>query len=301
MMKQAILVFLSITFIQSLSAQNIVVEGSLNEKGTNEAIPFATIIDITSNKYGTTSRENGSFKLVLPFGSEENQVYFSALGFKDFTISVRALLDNPKVTLEVDPFILPDVIVTATTGKTGQIGNKEGAIFKSATGEVGFEASAGFSWGAYFKAGAKDKGILESIDIYITDSGFPQAPLSLRLFSFSGEFQFYRNQSRSLFHDLLPETLVIQAKGSGWLNVNLTKYNIAMPEEGLYCLLSPLDEGSKYEYDTNYGTKYGAVIGIYSKKGDAKAVFPLIQSKDRLAVLKKQQAQAPAMAVTFRK
>lgn len=279
-------------------AQNLVIEGLLLEENSDYKIPYATLIDITTNKYGTTSQENGSFKLVLPNGSENNKIFISSLGYKDTTIVVSDILKTQRIYLSQENYELPDVVITSTKSKEVEIGDSQSSVAMLDNKTRGYQSSAGFSWGAYFKTKNKENGAhLKSFNIYIGNTGFPEAPLMLRLLEFTGEFEFSRSQPRSLFKDIHQKPIIIEASKSGWFQLDLSDLNIRIPENGIYCLLTPLDKGGKFSYETPQGLKYGASIGIYSDTKPGKNIYPVFQDKDRLSVVKRSHAPSPAVSI----
>jgi len=298
-MKYITLFVLVISIQSGLLAQNLVIEKQLLASDNQEPVPYATIIDITSNKYGTTSDETGKFKLVLPPASTKNVLYISSVGYKDTTIRVSDLSDKDVILLTPDPVQLETFTIVAGDNRIYEIGSSDSDVWSSGGEAISYEASAGFSWGVYFKTKKKQKGVLESISLYITDIGFPEAPIALRFFEFTGKFEFYRQQSRDLFRDLYSEPLIITAKKSGWFTVDLSEYNIPIPKGGIYCLLTPIDKGEQYFYDTPNGRKYGAAIGIYKTGEFSKQIYPIVQGQDNLGVLKK--SNGPAVAIKYRR
>ncbi|WP_339605723.1 hypothetical protein [uncultured Roseivirga sp.] len=294
------LTFLLFAFSTHVFAQDIVVSAFLYEQNSSNPIPYATIIDITSNKYGTTSQKDGSFKLLLPKGSSNNNIYISSLGYRDTTLTISQLKESQKLFLIPVIYELADVTVTTETVEEIEIGDSTADIVKQNNLTKGYEASAGFSWGAYIKVGKKDvEGTLKSIHVYIGNTGFPKAPLSLRIFEFEGEFEFFRSQPRSKFKDILPELVILKAKKSGWFEADLSTLNIKVPESGLYCMFTPLDYGEEFLYKTAHGTKYGATIAIYSDNKSGKSIYPFIQNKDKFTVIKKTNAPTPAVSITL--
>ncbi|MEC7753043.1 hypothetical protein [Roseivirga sp. UBA1976] len=297
---KASFIYLLVVICLNSQAQNLEINGVLRETGTTNGIPYATIIDITTNKYGTTSNVNGTFSLVLPKDSENNLIYISSLGFKDTTLVISELLKHDIIYLQPKSYDLPDFIVSSTKSKEIKIGDSQASIAQQDGKTKGYQASSGFSWGAYFKTQNKDtNALLESIDIYIGNTGFPEAPLMLRFFEFKGDFEFFRSQPRSTFNDLHNEPIIINAEKSGWLHTNISAFNIRIPDGGLYCLFTPLDKGSKYIYETEQGLKYGASIGIYAEMNSGKNIYPVFQDKDKLTVVKRTNAPSPAVSIVF--
>ena len=164
---------------------------------------------------------------------------------------------------------------------------------------LGYSARPGFSWGAFFKTKKNELGLLESISLFITDNGFPEAPVSIRFFEFTGTFDYSTSFDHTQFKDLTEKPIIFSAKEPGWQTIDLTDFNIALPKSGIYCLVSPLDKGPQFFYDTRFGKKYGASIGIYAKKSDQRRIFPMLQQRDKFTVLK--NVEAPAISLTYQR
>lgn len=80
-------------------------------KFNGQPIPFATI-HVKSTTIGTTSNENGEFKLSVPSGNQ--MLIAKALGYKSHEIQIdHNSLNNIQITLEEDPLLLDQVVVTA--------------------------------------------------------------------------------------------------------------------------------------------------------------------------------------------
>lgn len=79
-------------------AQSIkkVITGKVLNGQTNEPLPFANIF-VTDKNIGTTTNENGLFKLELPF--DNGEILFSYIGFKTEIIDISEL--NPKKSIMV--------------------------------------------------------------------------------------------------------------------------------------------------------------------------------------------------------
>ena len=89
-------IFLFISNISLAQAVKKTITGKVLNGQTNEPLPFANIF-VTDKNIGTTSNENGLFKLELPF--DNGEILFSYIGFKTEMIDISEL--NPKKSLMV--------------------------------------------------------------------------------------------------------------------------------------------------------------------------------------------------------
>ena len=281
--------------------QLLVIDAILLEEITLETIPYASIIDLTSKKHGTTSHINGYFKLSLPPESTNHALLFSSLGYKDTVINVSDLLDVKEVYLTPKVYRLPDITILSKRNEESEIG-KAGASPHVRNGQkIGFEALPGFSWGAYVQVKNKDRGLLKSINVYIADGGFPEAPLAVRILSYEGKPEFGKNQQLDLFQELTRVVLIIRAAGSGWFELDVSEFEIPIPKTGIYCLFTPLDEGPQFVYETPFGQNYGSIIGLYGNTKDGKDIFPIVIDGSTLTVFKNNQVPSPAISVVYEK
>jgi len=284
----------------STTAQELIISSYLFDANSNNPIPYASIIDITDNKTGTTSLEDGSFNLTLPGETKEHRIFISSLGYNDTTLTVEHLLQSDTLYLKPTVYSLPDVVVSNNPMEVVKIGEKNAEILRKNGNSINYSASVGFSWGAYIEVKKKEAGgFLDTLNVFIGDKGYPEAPMLLRILKFKGKFKFQYRLPIAQFRDLLQEEVIVTSENSGWLTINLSQYNIKIPESGLYILFTPLEKGDKYRYKTSFGEKYGATIGRYADKKDAKQIYPVVQHGENLAVFKK--IDIPAVAVSILK
>ena len=95
----------------SLSSQSTSLVGSITNLKTNKPIPFVNI-GVEGTYYGTSSNENGLFKLVLQNGLHE--LIVSCVGFEKKTINITIPHENRlSIVLNPIPIELPEIIVDA--------------------------------------------------------------------------------------------------------------------------------------------------------------------------------------------
>ena len=266
-------IVLIVANIFKISAQNeIEIKGLLVSKENNEVIPFASILDITSYKHGTTSQEDGTFFLKIPVNKQESnyQIKIACLGFNDTIININSFANNSIIKLSPHVYELLEVVVVARNkSKISYIGLPEGALLINDKGKkqgLPANTSAGSSSGVFVKSKNNQKGLLKSISIYLLEKGFPETPFSVRiLVSPKDKIKHNRMYSTNAFVDYLKESVIFKGT-AGWNIIELEDYNIPLPENDYLILFTPLDYGKKYKWHNEYGEYYGMVIGVYNKK-----------------------------------
>jgi len=298
-----LLICLFVLMAHCTTAQELVIEGLLYEVNSTHPIPYASIIDITNNKAGTTSHEDGSFRLVLPEGADNRDIYISSLGYRDTTLRAGQLIRTDTLYLKPRKYELPDVVVSSKPLKPIEIGNYGADVAKKNGIAVGkYGGGAGFSWGVYIKVRKKEVGaLLDTLSVFFGEKGFPEAPLLIRILEFEKEFKKLRMLPRNKFKDLLTEPLIHSAESSGWQSIDLSNYKVRVPDTGLYILFIPLDKGNKYRYEMTQGVRYGARIGTYLNKKDAKRIFPLLENGEYLSIINRANRLVPAVSVVILK
>lgn len=291
----SILLFLA----QSILSQSLNIRGYLASQEDGSPIAYASIVEESTNKYGTTSDTDGTFELKLPEGFENKSVFISSLGFQDTLISVKSLLKDGNVLLKPITITLEGITVYASKTEEATLGTPNSKHAQREGRDLSFQSSAGVSWGAYFDVRKKERGLLNTLHVYIAEKGFPEAPFALRFLKFKGKFEFFKQQPLTDFEDLTSETIILKANNSGWFEVNLSDYNISIPDNGIYILFTPLDKGTQYSYETPFGKWYGASLGWYANPAEAKRVYSLFIRGAKLAVFKNNDGLMPGVALSY--
>lgn len=251
----------------SWAQSSITVSGRI-QSVQGERIPFASIIDLNSVTEGTTSDEVGQFTLSLGMADTLHRIQFSSVGYKDTIISVADLsAEHLVVQLSSQAYYLEEVIISSSDKLTDSyFGLPNGSILQFGDGDTGFPNSAGRASGVYVSPGKKDKGVINSVEIYITKEGFYSAPLLMRILVPEMEMKENKLESGKKFRDLLHEPIVVRAEKPGWVAIDLSSHAIRIPKRNFIVMFTPLDYGEKYLWTSKFGKRYGAVIGTYDSK-----------------------------------
>ena len=110
---QCLTIFLLLVGV-GLQAQTIVIEGTILDKTTKEPIGYAHI-GLPSLGIGTTSSNNGTFKLSIPKNKVEEWFTISFMGYKTYKKKVKQLDVKSTILLEKDEINLAEIIVMEET------------------------------------------------------------------------------------------------------------------------------------------------------------------------------------------
>lgn len=302
-----LLLFFALVTQVCSSQEYVSLKGKLVEKETNTPIPYAAI---TANKYGTTSKEDGSFTLQLPKESE-GELYIQAIGYRDTSISNDSFSNEEIIIyLKSVAYSLPTAYVSSKTSRKENIlaGKPEVAVVKERNGKAiptFVSTAAGLSSGVLINPKKKHQGgILSKISFYAIEDGFPQAPTVIRILVPNTKLQKNRMYPRSVFKDWLKEPLIHAGK-AGWNTIDVEHLNLPTPNQNFILLFTPLDYGDKYRWTNKYqrgpdGLQecYGMAIGTYRDKKLADIYLALQLSGGTLSYAKVRWG-TPAVAVQY--
>lgn len=292
-MRITVLFVLHLLSTYTLFAQNTTLKIQVLDDENKSPVPYATVVEYSSKTNGTITDEKGFFELIIK-NLEGSQIYISSVGYKDTIISTSAALNLQHILLKPHVNDLGMFTLKATPSDLIELGNSKAIINE----KNNYQASLGFYWGVYFNTKKKESGgILDKVNIYINQMGFPETPLLMRVFEFTGEFEFFRSQPKYLFKELTTEPIIMRNNNFGWNELDVSHLNITVPLNGLYILFTPVGDVEEYQYTTISGLKFGPTIGIYSDNKDSKKIFPVIQDGDRISVIKKSRAPTPAVSI----
>ncbi len=119
-MKKILLILIASAFyVSGVQAQNgsgiiETIEGKVINQATNETIPF-TNISIEGTLHGTASDEEGHFELKIPEEMENDQIQFSAVGYKTKKFPVERLFSREYSIIKLEPttYDIEDVDIAA--------------------------------------------------------------------------------------------------------------------------------------------------------------------------------------------
>lgn len=200
----------------SISAQ---IKGVVKDSISSKPIPYVNIW-IENENIGTTSEENGAFSLDA---SKEKRFVFSALGYQTKIISAKdaALIMLSEKALELNEI----VIKKRKKEKEMVIGDFKGIRLNSGVTNTGQENVHVWSKFIRFNEKIKECPFIKSIE-FVTESSVKTAILRIRVFNIS--------KDGTPIDDAIDEDVLVSIK-KGYKNnvVDLAKYNINIPEEGI--------------------------------------------------------------------
>ncbi|MEQ8880223.1 MAG: carboxypeptidase-like regulatory domain-containing protein [Cyclobacteriaceae bacterium] len=276
--------------------------GKLVSKSTGEPIQYATILNIENSQNGTTSNEQGEFKLLMPSGSGNHRILISVVAYQD-TILTVCQLTQTTFPLKLNESIQKLDEVTYVPGDVQyDIGKPFGQV-NDTSGAFTFSLSS--LTGVYIHKKKNQKGIINSISICIANQGHPTAPFFVRMLKLEDiKAKNMKMDSIAKMSDLFPEPIVVQANGPGWIEIDLSSYNVTLPEKDFYVIVNPIDHGEKYKWggqNDNY-EKYGITIASYENID--KDIQYSMSYKERIARIKeparyKDYRSSPAIAISY--
>jgi hypothetical protein len=210
------------------------IKGYIFDRKTNESIAYA-ILSASNNNYGTYADSLGYFK--FNYSSEKDSIRITHLGYKPIMVNLNSLKNDPRIYLDPNPIGLNDVVVKATKMKRkeikiGNLKNKEA---------VWLVPSYATIFATYIPFPKNENNLtLNSISLklHLTDKNYP---LRIRLFNVGNDGK--------PSEDILKENVILKAFDKVNTNytavVDISKYNIKMPNEGVFVALEWIDlEGS---------------------------------------------------------
>ncbi len=196
--------------------------GIIADAGTKEPLPFVNI-GIPKKTVGTVSQLDGTFKLHLDEGLNNDTIRISIIGYKTKLISVAKFIaqinaNNSTFYLEEDIKELSEVTIRPRNMKTVELGNnfdkpsisagfttddlgsEIGTVMKVKDGKTYYLKSCGFNF-----ARIEYDSIIFRVDIYALEKGLPGALLqSLPIYVTA-----YKNQQK-INVDLMPFDIKIE-------------------------------------------------------------------------------------------
>ncbi len=239
--------------------QDIILSGQIINTNNNQSIPFATIeIRSPLDGIGVAADQTGVFELAIPERLINDTLLISSLGYNIKELPLSQLDVNqfllitllPKAYSLSEVKIFPKPIVTSEFGILKRTPEMEGGLLTKELTQMA----------VFIENKDSLMGRIKSVSYYVKRrSGKPRTPFRVRLYDVD-----YGTGGPG--NDLLTESLVVHPKQKGgWIEVNLLKYNLEIPENGVFVAMEWIRTKKKYEYKTiirgNIIELYGQVLG----------------------------------------
>lgn len=291
-MKKLLFFFLISTTVFS---QRINFKGKLADEKTKEPIVYANISFLKSNK-GISSNEDGTFAMNLDQKYLDSKVHISCLNYKD-TIVFAKDLHQKTLYLQSLNIVLDEIILSKKIDKQVVLGEVRSKVQGVHTAGMRMLAK-------YFPNDKRAKycTYLETIDIHFAkkNNQRKKAKFRIRIFSKDDETGLPKD-------DILNVNLPIEIeKGQQKTTIDISNYNIEMPENGLFIafekLFIPFNEYGQNDLDTENEFFYAPIIGYtkYSKKDRNDNFYTFTKGKWRaspLGKIKMMRKYAPAISL----
>jgi len=192
------------------------ITGKVVSASNNEPLIYVSI-GVIETPLGTISDEKGYFNLDVKGQPPKTNVRFSMIGYKSHSFSIDQLTDKEnEIKLEVETTRLPEVVVKPS-GKLKKVGTYSYTKPGEVCGWSGLEFGKGSEKGLKIELG-NQAARLKSISIRVWLLSFDSCLFRLHI----------RDIVDNLPHnELLSENILIPiSKYSGWIDIDLNKYNL---------------------------------------------------------------------------
>lgn len=242
------------TFAATASAQGTVfISGEVIEKGSDKHLPFS-MITVSGEKTGTKADPRGYFRLPMITTNATDTLVVMAAGYQAQRVPVQRSDASTWVTAELVKkagAVTRDASTAAPTGpRVVPLGSK---AFKKSDGML--QGYPGTQYALWIKSDGQP-GVLKSVGFFVDALGFPSEPFRVRIYkALPG--------GKGPGEDLLTEKMVVSApRGGQWFNVDVSKYYISLPPEGVFVAMEWLVGGETFVASTSAEeyTPYGQIL-----------------------------------------
>jgi hypothetical protein len=197
------------------------------------------LISEPQHRYGTYADAQGRFSAQIPEGIDT--LLISCVGFENLLLPRAGWTDNAVYRLRPKPNVLTEIVVRGRKPRVVAVG----AIRKRAPIVWGNCSGRNIEFALHVRNASGIRGYLHRVSYLIARGGVPTAPFRVRV---------YANAAGEPGEDMLPQSVVTAARrGNTWCEVDLSRYQIAFPKEGLFIAMEwlPTDE-ARYKFATSF-------------------------------------------------
>jgi len=203
-------------FFLTLQLQAQLISGKVIDSSSEKPLEYVNL-GVIDTPIGITTNEKGEFSLDIKGQSPKAIVRISMIGYKPQTFSIEELTNKENIIKLVnEPIQLAEVTVKPFSGKLKKVGttdNKHGGI----GGWGGTQFGSGHEIGTKIELGTSPV-LIKSFHIYLFRQSFECSVFRLHIRSIANNLPS---------EELLTENILIQVtKKSGWVDIDLKKYNL---------------------------------------------------------------------------
>lgn len=218
--------------------QTMLIEGRLYKKDTKEPIAFAGLELKIAHK-GTISDMQGYFRIEISPQTTDT-LLISSLNYHPLRVPLKNLMLPGLHTLYMSEraYDLPSIEIRGEKQKFERMGNlkwrSSGSFYLDTHGQ---------QTALFIPNEARDSGNLITASVYLSKRGNTDAPFRIHVYApdiVTGKPGI----------ELLPEMVIVKpTSGKGWYKVNLSRYRISLPQNGIYIAIEGIFPG---DYDFLY-------------------------------------------------
>ena len=216
-----LLLFFSLFLLLSLELHSQIITGKVVDAASNDLLEYVSI-GIVKTPIGTITNESGKFNLEFKKQSPKAIVRFSMIGYKAQTFSIEELSDKENVIKLKQEAIQINEIVVKANNKLKKVGTTNRTISGGFCGWAGNRRGKGHEIGLKIDLGTSFVK-LQSLHIRVHKQSYDSSLFRLHI----------RNIKDDLPHkELLKQNILITiTESSGWVEIDLSKYNIVLKGE----------------------------------------------------------------------
>lgn len=215
------------------------IRGQVQIDTTNQPVSYALISE-PQHRFGTYADAQGRFSARIPEGIDT--LLISCVGFENLMLPLAGLSDTTAVyRLRAKPNVLTEIVVRGRKPKVVAVG----ALRKRAPIVWGNCSGRNIEFALHVRNVKGIRGYLHRVSYLIARGGVATAPFRVRI---------YANTDGEPGEDRLPQSVVTAARrGNTWCEVDLSRYQIEFPKEGLFIAMEwlPTNE-DRYKFATSF-------------------------------------------------
>lgn len=194
------------------------ITGKVINANNSKPLEFVSI-GVISKPIGTITNENGHFEINTKNISIESRVRFSMIGYKSQVFKIKELKNsNNIIVLEEEPFQLSEVIVKPS-GRLREVGAPNSPLMKEVCGWEGIEFGKGYEIGSEMDLGVSPVKLI-NLQLDLKKQSFDSTLFRVHIRNIVGNLPE---------KELLSENIIFSvSQESGWIDVDLSKYNIVL-------------------------------------------------------------------------
>lgn len=200
------------------------IRGTIISARSGNPVEYAAL-QVMATSRGTIADEQGNFVMEIDEKIKEGTLKIQALGFQgvSYKIDYLAKFNHHTIYLQPDTFTIPQVEINSPRARQVEMGNKF-SLFKNSM----YMDTHGQQTALFIPNDENVKGKIKKVNYYLSREGNTNAPFRIRVYGLD-------TASGGPGVDLLPEILVVKpGAGKGWFTVDIDRYNIRFPENGIF-------------------------------------------------------------------